>query len=351
MKRVLALIVFFSTTFAFAQGKGLLVSVGDLKENDVQYLRQICDKVFKVANQVSQAGINIICHKSDTNNFSDPYVSDQRFKNDYFLRIYRTRDNQLDLEAQNWTVRDEEDFKSLSWTFKDGEKSQLTKEDALLKTISNFIFYIENEKAFKFGLMMNAISESRYVTYDEKSGEFKENLTGEKISAERAYKLFSKESERKVNYLRAGIEIGILLSAGMAIYYKNLVYNKQDFDYGFRDGLKAKFVTGDAILFDDNDKFANYGHAFAGVLYHQTARANGSNAMESFLISFASSAIWETLEYHEVFSINDQIVTPIGGYIIGEAMYQTSCALIAKGTLGAKSLGYALPYASKQSRH
>lgn len=328
------------TQVAFA--KNLLISVGDLKENDVKYLRETCDKIFKVANQVSQDAINITCHKSDTSSFSDPYISKARSSNDYFLRVFRTKDNQLDLEAQNWSGRDEEDFKTLSWTFKDATKSNLSKEDALLKSISNFIFYIENEKAFKVGLMMNAISESKDVSFDESNGEFRENLTGEKISAERAYKLFSKESDRKLNYLRSGIEIGVLLSAGMAIYYKNLVYNKQDFDYGFRDGLKAKFVTGEAIRFDDNDKFANYGHAFAGVLYHQVARANGFNAMESFLITFASSAMWEVLEYHEVFSINDQIVTPIGGYIIGEAMYQTSCALIAKGTLGAKTLGYSL---------
>lgn len=323
-------------------GKSLLISVGDLQKNDSEWLRKTCEQIYIVANQVSPQGVTINCHRSNTESFVDPYISEQRNKNDYFLNVLRTREGHIDLEARNWSAQGEEDFKSLGWIFKDAEKSQVSKEQAMAHAIANFIFYIDNEQAFKIGLMMNAISESSAVSYDEKSGQFHETLTNEVIDSNRAYKLFSKESGRKINYLRTGIELGVLLSSGMAIYYKNLVYNAVDFDYGFRDGLKKKWITGEAILFDDNDKFANYGHAFAGVIYHQVARANGASAMESFLISLASSAVWETMEYHEVFSINDMIVTPVGGYIIGEAMYQTSCALISKGTLGAKALGYTL---------
>ena len=203
---------------------------------------------------------------------------------------------------------------------------------------SNFFLYADNEQGYKAALIVAGVNESDEVDYDEKAQVFRDAKTNEPISINKAIELFEKKSPRKKNYLRTGIEIGVQLSAAMGIYYKNLVFNQQDFDYTLKSGLKGKYVTGDAILFDDNDKFSNYGHTYAGVMYYQTARSNGFNSLESALITLASSTIWETLEYHEVMSINDQILTPIGGYVIGEATYQVACALISKNHAGQTSL-------------
>lgn len=337
----IALTVILSNTAFASDAKRVLVSVGDLKEkNDFQYKKSLCERVYSIANQVISNGANITCRQFETTTFVDKELNSLNSKYDFHLRIMRNKNNQLSVDVTNWKRFHQTDFKSLGWNLKDGEKSHITKEDALSKVLANLFSYVENETAFKAGLLVNGAHESDEIYYDQKNGLFKNKLTGEAMSVNTAYSLYEGESERKRNYLRAGVEIGVLLSSAMAIYYKNLAFNAVDFDYTLGDGIRKK-LTGEAIRFDDNDKISNVGHAFAGVLYHQVARANGFSPLEAFLIDFATSTTWEFLEYHEVLSINDQILTPIGGFVIGEAAYQMSCALIAKGGIINKALGFA----------
>lgn len=325
-----------------APKKRVLISVGDLKENNSKvWKKATCDQVHAIANQIVESGVDIMCRSFDTNHFADSGADSLFKKFDYHMRILRGSDDVVGIDVYNIKRTHNTDFKSLGWNFKDGEKTKISKEEAMAKAIGNFFFYAGNETAFKAGLLVNGAVESDAIEYDQKAGVFKDKLTNEPISINRAYSLYEGESDRKKNYLRTGVEIGVLLSSAMAIYYKNLVFNQVDFDYGFKDGIKKKF-TGEAIRFDDNDKYSNYGHVYAGVLYYQAARSNGFNSLESFLITYASSTAWEFMEYHEVLSINDQILTPIGGYVIGEATYQISCALFQKNNLAATALGYTI---------
>src|SRR5690606_5776352 len=63
----------------------------------------------------------------------------------------------------------------------------------------------------------------------------------------------------------------------------------------------------------------------AGYLYYAGTRSNGFTALESFLFSFTGSLLWEYLaEFREKVSINDVLVTPVGGAIMGEVMYRLS---------------------------
>lgn len=326
-----------------ASKKRILVSVGDLKENDnLIWKKEVCNQIFTIANQVVGSGIDVVCKSFDTRYFRGQDLDDSYGKFDYFLRVLRSRDADLGIDVTKLKRYNQTDFKTLGWTFRDGEKTQIRKEQAMARALGNFFYYVNNERAFKAGLLVNGVSESEEVLYDQKHGVFKERITNLPISIDRAYKLFESESDRKKNYLRTGIEIGVLLSAGMASYYQNLSVNEVDFDYSLKEGLRKKLVTGEGIRFDDNDKNINFGHEFAGVLYYQTARSNGLNSLESFLATFASSTIWETMEYREVLSINDEILTPVGGYVIGEASYQLSCALIQKNNIVAKTFGYAI---------
>lgn len=332
----------FSVEAKLLPQKRVLISVGDLKDNkSKEWKKETCLQVYNLANQIVDAGVNITCREFSTENFLDADLAKLTKSFDYHLRILRDRSgNTIAADATKWTRKFDSDFKNVGWEFSDKKDSKVTKEDAFAKVMGNFFFYVNNEESYKAALLVNGAMESDQISFDEKKQVFKDKATNSPISVERAYTIFESESPRKKNYLRTGIEIGVQLSAAMAIYYKNLVFNEVDFDYELGSGLKGKYITGEAIKFDDNDKASNYGHTYAGVMYYQTARANGFTSLESALITFASSAAWETLEYHEVFSINDQILTPIGGYVIGEASYQLACALLNKNSIAAKTLGY-----------
>lgn len=341
---LLLVVISFQVEAARTPQKRVLVSVGDLKDNSKKatWKRSTCLQVYAIANQITENGTNITCREFNTDNFVDPDLNKLYGSFDYHLRITRNRDSSLSMDLNNWNRKHKSDFEQVGWNFQDSSTSKASKEDAFAKTLGNIFLYADNELAYKAGVLVNGMMESTQVSFDEKKGVFRDNATMEPISINKAVALYEEESPRKKNYIRTAIEIGVQLSAAMGIYYKNLVFNQVDFDYSFKEGLKGKYITGDAILFDDNDKFSNYGHTYAGVMYYQTARSNGFNSLESALIGFASSTAWETLEYHEVMSINDQILTPIGGYVIGEATYQISCALVSKNSLPAKALGYTI---------
>jgi hypothetical protein len=321
-------------------GKRLLVSVGDFENiYGVTWKKETCKRLFMLANQVSESGIDVNCRELDLSRFRDTSLETLRPEYDYHIRILKNKNGSIGIDITNWKVIHETDFKSIGWTIKNNFDSKITQEEAFTRALGNFFYYVSNQTAFKAGLLVNGVHEAKTIKYDQKKGYFTEASSGIPISINQAYSLYEKESPRKKNYLRAGIEIGVLLSAGLGWYYKELAFNKVDFDYNLKSGLKGK-LTGKAILYDDNDKFANYGHTYAGVMYHQMARANGFNSLESFLITLASSTAWEFLEYHEILSINDEALTAVGGYVIGEASYQIACALLAKDNIIAKTLAY-----------
>lgn len=347
---LISLILFslFSSVNAFAgqkftAEKRVLISVGDLFQNkDKEWKRSMCKKIHTLANQILDSGVSVTCREFDTSTFLDKALDNYSKTQNYHLRILRDYNKEIGIDVTNWSKRFDSDFQSVGWNFqKEKADSKVTQDQAIEKVLANFFFYVGNETAYKAGLLVQGAHESNEIIFDETEQVFRDKLTNAKISIEQAYSLFEEESPRKKNYLRTGVEIGVLLSSAMAIYYKNLVFNQVDFDYGFRDGVKKK-LNGEAVLFDDNDKKSNYGHEWAGVMYYQVARSNGYSSLESFLIAEVSSATWEFMEYHEVFSINDQILTPIGGYVLGEATYQIACALVAKDNIAGKALGYTL---------
>jgi hypothetical protein len=82
---------------------------------------------------------------------------------------------------------------------------------------------------------------------------------------------------------------------------------------------------------DDDDVFLNYvGHPYFGGVYYVTARSSGYNQWNSFVYSFLMSTFyWEygIESFAEVPSIQDLIVTPVGGWIYGEWAYQQKLGL------------------------
>lgn len=85
-------------------------------------------------------------------------------------------------------------------------------------------------------------------------------------------------------------------------------------------------------VWDSDDIFLNYvTHPYAGAIYYMGARSAGANAAYSFLYSFTlSTFFWEYgLEaFAERPSIQDLIVTPTAGAILGEWFYKSKRQII-----------------------
>ncbi len=98
-------------------------------------------------------------------------------------------------------------------------------------------------------------------------------------------------------------------------------------------------------VWDSDDIFLNYvTHPYAGAIYYMGARSAGVNAGYSFLYSFAlSTFFWEygIEAFAERPSIQDLIVTPIAGAVLGEWFYLSKRSILENdGYLwGSKTMG------------
>lgn len=120
----------------------------------------------------------------------------------------------------------------------------------------------------------------------------------------------------------------VLVGAGVATM--GFLYLMPSSFTNWEDDGKSPFskwwdnVSGGPV-WDKDDFFLNYiAHPYVGALYYMGARSAGANAFDSFLYSFAlSTFFWECgIEaFAEKPSIQDLIVTPVGGAIIGEGFY------------------------------
>jgi hypothetical protein len=94
---------------------------------------------------------------------------------------------------------------------------------------------------------------------------------------------------------------------------------------------KKRFLGFSAWRFDSNYFRVNWTHAPAGAVYYTLARSNSLSSFQSLLYSLALSSFWEYVsEFREVISINDQVFSPLGGFPIGENLFQISEMLRAK---------------------
>jgi hypothetical protein len=98
-------------------------------------------------------------------------------------------------------------------------------------------------------------------------------------------------------------------------------------------------------VFDKDVWFMNYvAHPYCGAIYYMDFRSVGYNALYSFMYSAGMSTIlWEYgfEALAEIPSINDLIVTPVVGSILGEAFYIIKREIVQNGkqVLNSKLLG------------
>lgn len=91
----------------------------------------------------------------------------------------------------------------------------------------------------------------------------------------------------------------------------------------------------------DNDTFITnqLGHPYHGAMFHSIARANGFNFFESTIYTTLGNFIWEFFLESNYPSLNDTIMTTLGGMTLGEALYRMAGLVVDEDSLG---LGRAL---------
>ena len=108
-------------------------------------------------------------------------------------------------------------------------------------------------------------------------------------------------------------------------------------------------VTAGPVWDHDNLIFNYVLHPYAGAAYYMGARSCGLNCWGSFLYSFCISTIfWEYgfEAFNEIPSVQDLVITPMVGSIIGEGFYLVKRHIVSNGyrLAGSKVLGYAVAF-------
>ena len=123
---------------------------------------------------------------------------------------------------------------------------------------------------------------------------------------------------------RAAIEELGFLGISEAHYVKDHDLNSRDWDFRYSIHDVPRKFSGAGLGLDTNGFGTNFVmHPIAGTVYYQLARGNRLSWEASFAYSFVSSLVWEYLaEWREQASINDIVVTPISGMVLGENLHQ-----------------------------
>jgi len=126
--------------------------------------------------------------------------------------------------------------------------------------------------------------------------------------------------EHDGDHLRVWIGIGAGLAVGSFAYWVDQDQNVADWD---DPSIKAR-LSGDAWRFDNNNLVVNFLlHPLSGAGTYNLARTSHFSVPVAAGYSVLSSFLWEwVLEFKEQISVNDSIVTPLGGIPIGEFFYK-----------------------------
>ena len=144
------------------------------------------------------------------------------------------------------------------------------------------------------------------------------------------------------DYVRASLEVTMLLGLGFAQYVANHDLNSLDWDFSYSWGGLRNKLSPRGYSFDTNGFDTNFiRHSAAGTTYYWAARSNRLSILESLVAAFVASTFWEYIgELRELASLNDIITTPLTGLVLGEltlqlgAFFDRSCDLPSNHVLG-----------------
>jgi hypothetical protein len=144
---------------------------------------------------------------------------------------------------------------------------------------------------------------------------------------------------------RAGLELAVTVVPLQIDYWTQDPF-PEDRDYRWQwDDQFTRFLTLKATRFDSNAFVVNSKHVVSGGVRYQCFRANNLTLGESFLGNLATDLYWEYIvEWREVISINDHILSVVGGTSVGEAFYQLTKYFCEQDGLLYRILGFLNPY-------
>lgn len=295
------------------------LSVGNIADND-EVAREYCTLLTESLTQGNRGAIQADCSKANRRE----EIAAARLSGEYrfHFSLIENLDGTLSLKIENWKKANREDFEQVA--VRSVGPTREEREAVIRRRIYRFFDYLKSEPYFREAQVATCSRESTLYQVDE-SGKYVELATGRTITVEEARALCAKQSPRTKNFLVASTEIAVSLGLGAVGYWNTKEINQVDWETdNFVESLRRKFVTGKAIKFDTNIYALNApGHPLAGAGYFIFARTSNYNALESFLFALAGSSLWEVIvEYREGLSINDMIVTPVAGSVIGEVAYQ-----------------------------
>lgn len=163
------------------------------------------------------------------------------------------------------------------------------------------------------------------------------------LAAETSRPSFEYVTPLAPDYLRASLEQVVLLGLGFTQYAANHDLNSVDWDFTYSwSGLRDK-LSPSGYSFDSNGFDTNFiRHPAAGTTYYWAARGNRLSILEALAAAFVSSTVWEYIgELRERASLNDIVVTPLTGMVLGEltlqlgAFFDRSCDHASNRVLGA----------------
>lgn len=140
----------------------------------------------------------------------------------------------------------------------------------------------------------------------------------------RPYSLTENQVDKPLLYKNTGFLVGAGVATMGILYALPSSFTNWE-DDGKSPGSKWWKNVSREPVWDKDDLFLNYiAHPYVGAVYYMGARSAGVNAAYSFTYSFMlSTFFWEygIEAFAERPSIQDLIVTPVGGAIVGEGFY------------------------------
>jgi hypothetical protein len=209
----------------------------------------------------------------------------------------------------------------------------LRENDTVTKRLAiNSTFYNKGIQPFEENMKIFSLYDSTpyFAISENKTEYFKQN-----IAHADSFRLRNQDASIWFKMKRAVIFIGgtELICMGILMAMPKEVTKWQPgFLNDAKKNLKQAFTT-PPVNDKDNWKFNYVGHPIAGSLYYNSIRSQNATIFQSFVFSFAQSAIWEYLieGMAEQPSLQDLIITPIFGTLLGEASHSATIKMRRNG--------------------